>query len=361
MTIKAKAVRVLTWALGAILVSAGVAWAATLWRVDSYGNIRAARSTVLLSAGEASNCKLDISGTTLSIVGTNDAALSVSNPCLVGMPNGAEPLVFSAPVSVTDGAAGDMAGNTFGLTAGVIHAEALPFFVHACDGNLKDYFGISRNNIRVRTSTAAASLAQKGDTDADDAYDMFIMESGLTLADEVDRTCVTIGSFRASMSAGNEWTVTAFDELDGLGRFQVGRQFLPALGQYGNQSGKFHNVADGATSLVFANQNAFYSLDESGYYDYYLRVTNATNGADGTAVRFYLPMPAAGSANRSHMNDARYYSSSAGAGIVEVGGLSAFAGLMSATASSVSDNVFSGGGSSYVIFHLRYQANGPAN
>ncbi len=238
MTIKSKVFKVMSWAVGAALVSS-IAWAAVNWNVDSFGNIKVARSSVLLQAGESSNCKLQYSGSTLSIVGSDGNALSSSNPCLVGMPNGAAPLEFTAPVSTTFGAASDTDGNLFGISE-ANWADAMPWFLHACQGNTTSYFSMSRNPARISSGAAAADMCQEGDTDCDAQGDMFIMASGLTLADEVDKSCVTVGSLRTTYAtAGNAWTVTALTSQDGFGLFQSGILFAFPSGQNGNLPGKY--------------------------------------------------------------------------------------------------------------------------
>lgn len=356
MTIKSKAFKVLSWALCATLVSA-IAWAAVGWRVDSYGNILSGRSSVILAPGQTSNCRLTYSGSTLSVVGADGNALDPTNPCEAQL-NAATTLSFTAAVSSTFGAASDTDGNVFGLTAGVAHANPLPFFIQACQGSASNYFAFSRNNARIETGNAAGDMAQEDDTDGDGQNDLFIMSSGLTLANEVDRPCVTVGSFEATMDSSNQWTVsTLVADRDGFGFFQRGVEFLPSAGQYGNQSAKYHNVADGATNLVFANQNLYYTVEPGGYYTYHVRLTNASaNGADATALKLFMPAASVGTSTRVYSSIVRYYTSGATIGMLENTAGDGFAYLYTTAAGTVNDNAFSGGASSYIVGMLRYQA-----
>lgn len=235
MSIKHKWFKVAAWVLPALFVTAVVSATVGKFGADVYGNIYSARSTVLLQKGEASNCKLSYAASTLSITGADGNALSSKNPCVIGMPNGAEPLVFTAPVSTTFGAASDTDGNVFGVTAGVAWADAMAAYLYACDGHGAHYFAFSRNSIRNQTGSAAAYMCQEGDTDCDGKGDLFAMTSGLTIADEVAHPCVRVGSFEMTMDSGNAWTVaTLVDGRDGFGTDQNGSDFLYPFGQNGS-------------------------------------------------------------------------------------------------------------------------------
>lgn len=290
MTIKSKVFKVMSWAVGAALVSS-IAWAAVNWKVDSFGNIKAARSSVLLQAGESSNCKLQYSGSTLSIVGSDGNALSSSNPCLVGMPNGAAPLEFTAPVSTTFGAASDTDGNLLGISE-ANWSEDMPWFLHACQGNTKNYFTLSRKNKRLTyTGSAATDICQKGDADCDDNKDMFIMDSGLTLADETNKFCLAVGSLRTTYAtAGNAWTVTALTSQDGFGQFQPGVSFNMALGQNGAASGTV--LVSSGTLPSFTSMKPTYKVDMDGKYfiEYHLgNSSGGTAGSGANSIDIYLP------------------------------------------------------------------------
>lgn len=306
MTIKSKVFKVMSWAVGAVLVSS-IAWAAVNWKVDNYGNIKVARSSVLLQAGETSNCKLQYSGSTLSIVGSDGNALSSSNPCLVGMPNGAAALEFTAPVSTTFGAASDTDGNLFGISE-ANWSEDMPWFLHVCQGNTKNYFTLSRKNKSMTyTGSAATDICQEGDTDCDTQEDMLIMDSGLTLADETDKFCLAVGSFRTTYAtAGNAWTVTALTSQDGFGSFQKGVRFLFPELQNGATNSYFSLASEGGnTAPSFASKSATYSVEMDGSIDYRLSVSNDSGGTAGsgaTALRVHLPYD--GTSNFSYMQDA---------------------------------------------------------
>lgn len=289
MTIKSKVLKVMSWAVGAVLVSS-IAWAAVNWKVDSFGNIKVARSSVLLQAGETSNCKLKYSGSTLSIVGSDGNALSASNPCLVGMPNGAAPLKFTAPVSTTFGAASDTDGNLLGISE-ANWSEDMPWFLHACQGNTQNYFAFSRNPARISSGAAAADMCQKGDENCDDEGDMFIMASGLTLGDEVGKTCETVGSFRTTYAtAGNAWTVTALTSQDGFGKYQENIRFWMSVGQNSAESGKYFGTSGGTASEYTTNTYS-YVVEKNGNIQVDFAFSG-DGGDEGSGNNYlFLPLP----------------------------------------------------------------------
>lgn len=291
MTIKAKAVRVLTWALGAVLVSAGVAWAATLWRVDSYGNIKAARSTVLLAAGQASNCKLDVTGTTLSIVGTNDAALSTSNPCIVGLTDGMA-ASFTAPVAVTFGAASDTDGNLFGI-ADVNWANTMPMFLRVISDGTSHYFGISRIPMFV-SGSAAADLCQLGDTDCDAETDFMILASGLNLANWTEKSIFPAGWFGAIYTtAGGAWTFSTAASITGFNDHYKFYWVKYPKAQKGAGADNYLSEAGAATGLAFntgTSMDMGYRIQPNGWVDCYW-IGGTRSNSDATAALAYMHLP----------------------------------------------------------------------
>jgi len=251
-----------------------------------------------LSAGQFSNCGMTYGTATLSITDEAGAALSATNPCCIGIAgatagqNGT--LCFTAPASSTFGATSDTDGNTFGITATAGWASDAPFFLYACRGSASNYFGFSRDPRKTVTGAAAGDLAQEGDTDGDGQADLFIMNSGLTLASEAAMPCQVVGSFTATWSTTDDnWVVTALDAADGFGRFQEGVRFVMPLGQNGNEAGKLYTT-DGATALAFTSYDGTYRVGRDGVVTYAVACENQTQvGADGTAVNFYAPLKSA--------------------------------------------------------------------
>ncbi len=280
-----KFTKIMTWAIGAVLV-ASVAWAATYWRVDSYGNIKAARSSVLLSAGEVSNCKLDISGTTLSVIGQNDAALSVSNPCLVGLNNGSV-ATFSAPVSVTFGAASDTDGNLFGIVD-ANWASVMNMKVGVITDGTDSYFTLSRVPLYI-SGSAATDLCQKADTDCDDHGDAMILATGLALASWVDLQVTQVGYLDATYAtAGGAWTFAVTAPAGFNFEYAKIRRTMP-LGQMGSAAGKMF-ADNGGTAPQGTSESHYYYETPDGW----VRGTALSAGGDlngAGVVNLLLSLP----------------------------------------------------------------------
>jgi hypothetical protein len=201
----------------------------------------------LVPVGQALNCALDLSGAVLSVVGQDGSPLSPDNPCIVGVTDRAT-VTFDSPASV---AFGDDP-NTFGSTATRAWNYDRPFFVAACDGNARDYFGISLNPVRGSTGSDAAMLCRPAGTTRCNAQGslLILVDDTVPLADEINRPCVVIGSFRAQKSSADRWTVTALDQAsDGIGRFQDGVTFTMPRGHMGAASGHYLVGSSGAATV----------------------------------------------------------------------------------------------------------------
>jgi hypothetical protein len=316
---------------------------------------------VYFDGGYACNCSMTYGSDTLTITGSA-AVLSATNKCVIGMNNASgKPAAFeiTADVTTTFNDASNTDENLFGVTTGVAWASAMPMFLHYCDGVAADYFGFSRNPARIETGDAAANMCQEGDEDCDAQGDRFIMSSGLTINgnEEANRPCLTVGSFQATMTSGNDWAVgTLVAGRDGFGLFQGGSFTFPA-GQNGNQSAKYLNVADAATTLVFGTQTATYTIQKSGVVTYILNLSNASaNGGDGTAVLWFLPFTnaasgavrAAGAYNGSSAENAHVFILSSGASFSATGPAD--------TPGTLVDNIFSGGAASNFGVTITYPA-----
>ncbi len=288
MTIKGKAFKVLSWALGAVLV-ASVAWAAVGWRVDDYGNIKSARSTVLLSAGQTSNCKLSISGSTLSVVGLDGNALSASNPCRVGLNDGTI-ASFTSPVSVTFGASSDTDGNLFGISE-ANWANALTMKLGVITDGSNSYFTISRPPLYVSDSSSS-NLCQKGDTNCDAQGSAMILTTGLTLSNWISKPITQVGYFDATYAtSGYSWTFSTPAPAGFNFEYKKLKRVFPT-GQMGAATGKFF---DSANAPTWASPNLIvyqYQEDTDGHVvvEFYTdQAGNCTNGSDGNVLYLVFP------------------------------------------------------------------------
>jgi hypothetical protein len=196
---------------------------------------------------------------------------------------------FTADVTATFGAASETDGNLFGISE-ADWPNPMPMFLHVCDGAAAPYFSFSRNPARISSGAAAADMCQKADTDCDAQGDMFIMSSGLTLANKVNKPCVTVGSFEATYAtAGNAWVVeTPVPGRDGFGVFQEGVEFSMPAGQNGAAAGKFFV---GANAPTFGSNIALYFIDRTGrvFLEASFGVDVAPDGSGAGSLTFALP------------------------------------------------------------------------
>lgn len=234
--IKEKIKRVLLWSVVGLLVP-GSLLAATGWKVDSFGNITGGRSSVILDDGETRNCRLSISGSTLSVVGRDGNALSANNPCVVGVhdASGAVRAVrFTSPQSVTFGATSDTDGNLFGISE-ANWSELMPWFFGVATNGTDSYFIMGRRP-RVATGTGATDICQKGDVDCDSADDQMLWATGLTLSGWTSKPVTPLGFFHVTYATtGNAWTPTISNNLSEgftMGR-AIGQRYHMPFGQNG--------------------------------------------------------------------------------------------------------------------------------
>ena len=302
---------------------------ATTLRAAIYGdtgNIVGAARTL----GWINNCGITYAANTLTITDSSGGALSAANPCSVTVPSSTAgaltTLQFTAAVSSTFGDASDTDENLFGVTTGVAWGSAMPMFLHVCDGSGADYFGFSRNPARITTGAAAAGMAQEGDTDGDAQGDLFIMSSGLTLANEVNRPCLTVGSFQATMASGNDWAVgTLVAGRDGFGLFQEGVAFTMPGGQNGaiTQGGTATHLyvagGDGTTDVptwaTNQGQHTYWMNKDGSFRQVFntLGSGNCTNGDVASQLAIVSPLIPSGEASVAYYTGTGYTTTGAGA------------------------------------------------
>lgn len=291
--------RILSWALGGMLV-ASTLWAATGWRVDSFGNITGGRSSVILSQGQALNCKLKVASTTLSVVGDDDAALSVSNPCKIRVNDttgGTHIATFSSPVSVTFGVTSDTDSNLFGLANAVDWDYTMPFFLHVITNGTLDYMAISRRPLAT-SGSASTALCQKGDTDCDSSDDAMILTTGLTLASWTSKVMTLVGVFDATRDGSDDAYTFAIgsNNTSGFNKDRdLGIRHRFALGHNANTN----HYLSGTTPPAWATpDNMSYYYWFQTYYTLCIAFTttsagNVSNGTGGNALNLSVPFPIA--------------------------------------------------------------------
>ena len=320
--------------------------------------------------GQTVNLALYRSAGINTIKGSDGNDLSASNPGYVCMHGNGSNRLFIFPVTANvtwnddDHASSNLTGWLFGVTTGVAWNNSMPVFIYAInkdDSAAGLRFGFSRSPINFRTP----ATTYIGDKDAapgtSHQTNLFIADS-IIEADYSDKACVLIGaSSMQKDDTGDDWLFASPCEYRGIGQecvdYVCGDTYTMPLGQNGAQSGKYYNVPDGATSLVFGTQEANYSISRNGYCDFYIYLENATvNGADSAAVKFLLPYTSNYSANIRVQDIAQIYDAAPWTGKFHIRGIQTYAYILGGTHVATTDNSFSGGSSSYVTGHMQYKA-----
>lgn len=204
-----------------------------------------------------------------TVCAQDGSALSASNPGYVTLQDRSNPgLLMTIAVTanqdfIDDVGASEIIGNLFGLTTSIATTVDIPFFVYAVTNDAESAisFMISRFP-NATTSPVAAKIGKPGTTAASTQGSFFALEN-ITETDYDSNPCVSIGSFRMTMSAANDWTVVALASRDGVGHYQEGLQFSFPRGQFGAATGK-----------VFKNNGGTAPDDADGGYTYYIDSEN---------------------------------------------------------------------------------------
>ena len=93
-----------------------------------------------------------------------------------------------------------------------------------------------------------------------------------------------------TMSAADDWTVTALDDGDGCGLYQEFRQFTVPTGTWGAAAGTYF-LANGGTAPVFTTNIYRYYIEKSGYttINMFANGDGGTDGAGAVAVLIAAP------------------------------------------------------------------------
>jgi hypothetical protein len=178
------------------------------------------------------NLGLDYSSNTLTVKGANGSDLSSTNPAYVTVISEANPgqlvtVKVTANQSFVDsGGTSDIVDNLFGLTTGDSWgANDIPFFIYAVINDAEDdiAFMISRTPDKP-VSPLAADIGAPDDAVADKQDSFFSLKNiDETLYDS--NQALMVGSFRMRFTqpgGADDWTVQAFSNVDGMGKFKEG-------------------------------------------------------------------------------------------------------------------------------------------
>lgn len=336
-----------------------------------YGNILQANIlSKILSPGQTVNLGLTLSAGVLSVCASDGSALSATNPgfaCIQSITAGKNLVVtFTANQTIQDkNHASPQILGRLGTTASVAWGSDMPIFlgiVNRDDTSANAKICLGRNPKPNFDSGASTNIGKAGTAASSSSQNnIIIADSSITVADYANKPVTAIGSVKATIdnSAGGSATITVLAASeDGVGKFQEGIRFSMPTGQNGNQSGKHHNVADGATNLVFSTTTMFYILNRSGSVFIDIRMDTASvNGSDGVLLRFYCPLICPNITSGSIINAAAAYTSANEGRHVFINEGNGYVSLRTAgSMNPINDDSFSGGANSYVYANISYPA-----
>lgn len=267
---------------------------------DSNAFITINKNIINLPIGSTVNLGINYSSPTFKVTSSSGTALSASNPGYVVLPSNVSPgykvvLTITADVSfVDDSGTSDIAGNTFGTTAGTAWNTAMPFYIFAAaksDDTAATFF-ISRVP-QIAVMPVAGKIAKSGSAVATTQGSMFAINSSITVANYASQACARIGCFRMAKTtaATDDWTVQALSANDGLGRSLHVVPFSFPVDQNGATSANLFSTVGGDTIPVFNLQGATYNLDENGRCQYVWGFDFPTASGVGTGLlRWALPL-----------------------------------------------------------------------
>ena len=162
------------------------------------------------------------------ICSASGAALSATNPAYVYLHSTTTPgainryVVTANQQFIDDVAASDIAGNSF-QTGSCLWGAPMPFYIYAAQKSDETActFAICRLPHLVKCP-AAAKCAKTASAVADVQYAFFFLGNP-TVADYAGMNCVCVGSIMMTKTtAAHDWTVSAIEAYDGIGKFKEG-------------------------------------------------------------------------------------------------------------------------------------------
>lgn len=221
-----------------------------------------------------------------TVQGQDGTALSATNPAYVTLPSKTTPgrlvryTITANQTFIDDNGASQIIGNLFGVTTGVAYASAAPFFIYAVSNDAQNTiaFMISRYP-NATTSPVNTKIGKVGSAIADTQGSMFSL-ANITVTDYDQNPCLSIGSFRMTMTTSNDWTVQTLNNSDGIGKFQEGIQFAVPAGQFGNASGKYFQN-NGGVAPGFTTSGFVYYIMMDNKIEYYQAFVNCNVAGTG--------------------------------------------------------------------------------
>lgn len=241
-----------------------------------------------------SNLDITYSSSTLSVTSQGGAALSSSNPGYVGITSNTSGQTVQIPITanqgfVDDTGSSEITNNLFGLPTGVAYGSDVPFYGYAVLNDAENAVAFMCSRIPGLTqSPAVGEIGAPDDAVADEQYSFFSFENiDETLYDT--NPCVMLFSFRMTMSASDDWTVSALNDSDGFGKFQEENVFTVPLATFGAGTSS-HFRDNGGTAPIFTTAAYRYNLTRDGFANIMFTGVNISSAGVG-AVSLSLILP----------------------------------------------------------------------
>lgn len=249
-----------------------------------------------------SNLGIALNAGVLSLVDEVGAAISATSPALVKFNSKTTPgtiktiVLTSAPVGLTEA---NLTSATFGTTAAIAWADAMPFFIYAV---LNSSAGVSPETAvsffcsRNPCAQVTPATVYKPSTVASvtSQADFFGFDDAVTSADYASSPCVRVGSFRMVKSGGDAWTVQTLGSGtggigDGIGNYNENTYWQFPVNQNGADALSFFSTA--GTSPQFSTGSYAYQLGNDGSVDVLMSFTTVSvDGAGGQKIFFHIPL-----------------------------------------------------------------------
>ncbi len=256
-----------------------------------------AGSTITISSMPTlvtSNIGFTLAAGVFTITGADGNALSASNPATVRLPSKSAPGTFVF-ITVTAGqsfedAAGTstLIGNLFGLTTSIAHTDAIPFFLYAVLNDDEDDIAFMISRFPLTSGSPVNTKIGQASSAIADTQGSFYSLPAITATEWDSNPCERIGSFRMTMGATDDWTVSALANNDGIGAYQQDTRFLVTIGTFGAKaSNVFIDNGGTAPTISGGTPFAYEIVDDQLLID--LAITFTGNGLG--AVFLVAKMP----------------------------------------------------------------------
>lgn len=219
--------------------------------------------------GTTLNLGITYSASTFSVTASDGTALSSTNPgyvVLASKTNPGQKKIFTVTANqgfIDATGASEIIGNLFGLTTGRAAPEVIPFFLYAvsADDESTIAFMISRIPHRSQAPLVGA-IGAPDDAVADTQGSFWSLDNiDETLYDE--NPCASLGSFRMTMSAADDWTVALMHNGDGIGNFHEYFDFAVNRGHFGAAANKYF-YDNGGTAPDDSTGSYTYTISRNG-------------------------------------------------------------------------------------------------